>query len=71
MDKRMRTASELEAEVRGRLGPGDYLLTIQTSPVIGWHAIVHGTPPADVDRIQTMADTVVVELSQHYALTDD
>jgi hypothetical protein len=64
MDKRTRTASELEAEVRGRLGPGDYLLTIHKSPVNGWHAMVQGNPLADVDHFQTMADKVVVELSQ-------
>jgi hypothetical protein len=71
MEKRLRTAFELEEEMRVRLGPGDYRLTVHRSPVLGWHAMVDGNRQSDVDRLQAQADTVAAELAQHYQLADD
>lgn len=71
MNKQPRTAGELEEEVRLRLGPGDYKITIHQSPALGWHAMIHGNRQADVERSQTQADTVVVDLCQHYQLQED
>ena len=70
MNTRPRTAAELEHEMRIRLGDGDYQLTIQKRPEIGWHAVVHGQPETEVERPQTMADTVSAEMCQHYHLAD-
>jgi hypothetical protein len=71
MDKLTRTSSELEEEVRLRIGAGDYRVTIHQSPVLGWHAMIHGNRQAHVDRLQSQADTVVAELCQHYRLEQD
>ena len=71
MNKLPRTAAELEEEVRLRLGAGDYRVTIHESPALGWHAIIHGNRQADVERLQTQADTVVADLCQHYQLLED
>ena len=71
MDKLLRTAAELEEELRVRLGPGDYKVTIHHSPALGWHAMIHGDRSADVERLQTQADTVVTELCQHYQLQEE
>jgi hypothetical protein len=71
MDKQKKTATELEEIVRGRVGAGDYRLTIHKSPALGWHAMVHGRQHKEVHRCQVMADTVAAELSQHYALEED
>lgn len=68
MNKLPRTAAELEEEVRLRLGAGDYGVTIHSSPALGWHAIIHGNRHAEVERLQTQADTVVADLCQHYQL---
>ena len=71
MDKLPRTSSELEEEVRQRIGLGDYRVTIHQSPALGWHAMIHGNRQADVDRLQNQADTVVEQLCQHYQLEQD
>ena len=69
--KLLRTAGELEEEVRVRLGAGDYKVTIHQSPALGWNALVHGNRQGDVDRLQGQADTVVADLCQHYQLQED
>lgn len=71
MNKLPRTAAELEEEIRLRLGAGDYKVTIHQSPALGWHAMIHGNRPADIDRLQAQADTVAVELCQHFELKQD
>ena len=70
MDKLLRTAAELEEELRVRLGPGDYKVTIHQSPALGWHAMIHSNRPAEAERLQTQADTVVTELCQHFELRE-
>jgi len=57
--------------VRQRIGLGDYRVTIHQSPALGWHAMIHGNWQAHVDRLQSEADTVAAELSQHYELEPD
>jgi hypothetical protein len=71
MGKIFRTSSELEEEVRQRIGAGDYKVTIHQSPALGWHAMIHGNRQAHIDRLQNQADTVVAELCQHYQLQQD
>jgi hypothetical protein len=71
MGKIFRTSSELEEEVRQRIGAGDYKVTIHQSPALGWHAMIHGNRQAHIDRLQNHADTVVAELCQHYQLQQD
>ena len=71
MDKLLRTAAELEEELRVRLGPGDYKVTIHQSPALGWSAMIHGNRQGDVDRLQSQADTMVADLCQHYHLRED
>jgi hypothetical protein len=66
MDKRPRTSSDLEEEVRQRIGPGDYRVTIHLSAALGWHAMVHGNRQAQVERLQDQADTAVADLSKLY-----
>ena len=68
MNKLPRTAAELEEEVRLRIGAGDYTVTIHSSPALGWHAMIHGNRHAEVERLQTQADTVVADICQHYQL---
>jgi hypothetical protein len=64
----MRTAGELEEELRVR--PGDYKVTIHQSPALGWHAMVHSNR-AETERLQTQADTVVTEFCQHLELQEE
>jgi carboxylesterase type B len=71
MEKQRKTAAELEEIVRCRIGAGDYLLTIHKSPALGWHATIHGRQEKEVHRCQIMADTIVAELSQYYAIDRD
>ena len=71
MNKSSRTASELEEELRVRLGAGDYKLTVHASSALGWRAMIHGNRQCDVARLQSQADTVVAELCQHYQLQKD
>ena len=71
MNKLPRTATELEEEVRLRLGAGDYGVTIHSSPALGWHAMIHSNRPAEAERLQTQTDTVVTELCQHYELQEE
>ena len=68
MGKLLRTAGELEEELRVRLGPGDYKVTIHQSPALGWHAMIHSNRPAEAERLQPQADTMVTELCQHFEL---
>jgi hypothetical protein len=66
MDKLPRPSSDLKEEVRQRIGPGDYRVTIHQSPALGWHAMVHGNRQARVERLQDQADTAVADLSERY-----
>ena len=68
--EKQKTATELEDIVKQRIGAGDFKVTIHRDPEIGWHATIYGRQPAEVHRCQVMADTIVVELSQHYELAD-
>jgi hypothetical protein len=70
VDKQKKTATELEEIVKQRIGAGDFKVTIHSDPETGWHATIYGRQPAEVHRCQVMADTIVVELSQHYELAD-
>jgi hypothetical protein len=67
MDKQKKTAVELEEIMKQRLGAGDFVVTIHRSSE-GWHATIYGRQPEDVHRCQIMADTIAVELGQHYDL---
>jgi hypothetical protein len=69
VDKQM-TAAELEEIVRPRIGAGDYKVTVHANPETGWHATIYGRQPAEVHRCQVMAETIVVELCQHYGLAE-
>jgi len=68
MDKQTKTASELEEIVKQRIGAGDFKVTVHRDLETGWHATIYGRQPAEVHRCQLMADTIVAQLSQHYAL---
>jgi hypothetical protein len=68
VEKQKKTATE--EIVKQRIGAGDFKVTIHRDPEIGWHATIYGRQPAEVHRCQVMADTIVVELSQHYELAD-
>jgi hypothetical protein len=70
VEKQKKTATELEDIVKLRIGAGDFKVTIHRDPEIGWHATIYGRQPTEVHRCQVMADTIVVELSQHYELAD-
>ena len=70
MDKQKKTAAELEELIKVRIGGGDFRVTVQPSTEFGWHAKIYGKQSAEVERCQTMADTIVAELCQHYALVD-
>jgi hypothetical protein len=63
-----RTAAELEEIVKQRIGAGDFRVTIHRNPDAGWQATIYGRQPAEVHRCQVMADTIAVELCQHYEL---
>jgi hypothetical protein len=70
VDKRKKTAIELEEIVKQRIGAGDFKVTVHCNSETGWHATIYGRQPAEVHRCQVMADTIVAELSQHYELDD-
>ena len=71
MEKRQRSAGELEGELRVRLGGEKYRLVVQRSPAVGWHATVHSCGRDDLHRLQAQADKVALELAQHYELAED
>lgn len=71
MGKQKKTASELEELIKVRMGAGDFRVTVHSSPETGWHATIYGNQSAEVDRCQTMADTIVAQLCQHYTLVED
>jgi hypothetical protein len=64
---KQKTAAELEEIVKQRIGTGDFRLTIHRNPDSGWRATIYGRQPAEVRRSQVTADTIAVELCQHYA----
>jgi hypothetical protein len=68
MDKRKKTAAELEEIVKERIGPGDFKVTVHRNPETRWHVTIYGRQPAEVHRCQVMADTIATELCQHYGL---
>jgi hypothetical protein len=70
MDKRKKTAAELEEIARQRIGAGDFRVIVHRNPEVGWHATIHGRRPAEVHRYQVMADTIAAELCQHYELDE-
>jgi hypothetical protein len=70
MNKQMKTATELEEIVKQRIGAGDFKLSVHRNPEMGWHVTIYGRQPAEVHRCQVMADTITVELCQHYDLDD-
>ena len=70
MDKQKKTAGELEDLIKVRLGAGDFRVTVHPSQEFGWHATIFGNRSAEVNRCQTMEDTIVAELCQHYELVD-
>lgn len=70
MDKQKKTAAELEELIKVRLGAGDFRITVHPSTEFGWHATIYGNQSAEVNRCQTMADTIVAELCQRYELVD-
>jgi hypothetical protein len=70
VDKQKKTATELEEIVKQRIGAGDFRVTVHRNPETGWHATIFGRQPAEVHRCQVMADTIAVELCQHYDLDD-
>ena len=70
MNKQQKTAAELEELVKVRMGAGDFRVTIHPSTEFGWHATIYGRQSTEVERCQSMADTIVAELCQHYKLTN-
>ena len=68
MEKQAKTRAELEQTVKQRIGAGDFKVTVHRHPDTGWHATIDGPEPAEIHRLQVMADTIVTELSQHYDL---
>ena len=70
MDKQEKTAAELEEIVKQRIGAGDFKVTVHANSEMGWHATIYGRQPAEVHRCQVMAETIVVELCQHYDLAE-
>jgi hypothetical protein len=68
MDKQKKTAAELEEIMEQRIGAGDFKVTVHRNPETGWHATIYGRQPAEVHRCQVMAETIVVELCQHFQL---
>lgn len=61
MDKQKKTATELEEIMKQRIGAGDFKVTVHRDPQAGWRPTI---------RCQLMADTIAVELCQHYDLDD-
>jgi hypothetical protein len=70
LEKKTKTAAELEEIVRQRIGAGDFKVTVHRNPETGWHATIYGRQPAEIHRCQVMADTIVTEISQYYDLAD-
>jgi hypothetical protein len=70
VDKQEKTAAELEEIVKQRIGAGDFKVTVHPNSEMGWHATIYGRQPAEVHRCQVMAETIVVELCQHYDLAE-
>jgi hypothetical protein len=70
VDKQEKTAAELEEIVKQRIGAGDFKVTVHANSEMGWHATIYGRQPAEVHRCQVMAETIVVELCQHYDLAE-
>ena len=66
--RRQAKRSQLEEIVKQRIGAGDFKVTVHANPETGWHATIYGRRPAEVHRCQVMADTIVIELCQHYDL---
>jgi hypothetical protein len=70
VDKQKRTATELEDIVKQRIGAGDFKVTVHHDPQAGRRATIYGRQQAEVRRCQLMADTIAVELCQHYDPND-
>jgi hypothetical protein len=70
VDKQKKTGAELEEIVKQRIGAGDFKVTVHRNVDTGWHAMIHGRQSAEVHRCQIMADTIAVELCQHYDLAE-
>ena len=70
MNKQKKTATELEEIVKQRIGAGDFKVTVHANSEMGWHGTIYGRQPAEVHRCQVMAETIVVELCQHYDLAE-
>jgi hypothetical protein len=68
VDKQKKTATELEDIMKLRIGAGDFRVTVHADPETGWRATIYGRQPAEVHRCQIMADTIAVELCQHFQL---
>jgi hypothetical protein len=58
----------LVSVVESKAEIGDFLVTIHRNPETGWHATIYGRQTAEVHRCQVMADTIAIELCQHYEL---
>jgi hypothetical protein len=70
VDKQKKTGAELEEIVKQRIGAGDFKVTVHRNTDTGWHAMIHGRQSSEVHRCQVMADTIAVELCQHYDLAE-
>jgi hypothetical protein len=70
VNKQKKTAAELEDIVKQRIGAGDFKVTVHADPETGWHVMIHRRQPAEVYRCQVMADTIAIELCQHYDLAE-
>jgi hypothetical protein len=70
VDKQRKTAAELEDIMKLRIGSGDFKMTIRANPGTGWHVTIYGRKAAQVDRCQVMAETIAIELCQHYDLVE-
>ncbi|MEO8321977.1 MAG: hypothetical protein ABI561_27050 [Bradyrhizobium sp.] len=70
MEKQTKTATDLEEIVKGRIGAGDFRVTVHRNPETGWHATIYGRQPAEVHRCQVVADTITADLCQLYELVD-
>ncbi len=70
MDKQKKTVTELEEMVQQRIGAGDFRVTVHSNPETGWHATIYGRRAAEVHRCQVKADTISIELCQHYAMQE-
>jgi hypothetical protein len=68
VDKQKKTAAELEEIVKQRIGAGDFKVTVHANHETGCHATIYGRQPTEVHRCQVMAETIVIELCQHFEL---